>query len=115
MCIFYIIEFNDTMEGRKLAGELTGFPNGTVIQFGQYIHIKHLREISNGLIRIIRFADEYKNHDYFNWFADYCRDRIIRFEKINIYKSIHDAYWIWDDDYLFHIFRVHFYNYHTQI
>lgn len=100
--MFYLIHFDNmgSEETRQLIFELSGYPNGTIIDRGLHIKMNILPD-DKWVVWIDKDAVD-RNLKLYNHFSK--MKGIKSFTELNINKSIHDSDWLWDDDYINDIF-----------
>lgn len=100
--MFYLIQFDniESEETRKLMFQLSGYPNGTIIDRGLHIKMNILPD-DKWVVWIDKYAVE-RHLEVYNHFSKI--KGIKCFTELNINKSIHDSQWLWDDDYINELF-----------
>lgn len=100
--MFHLVQFDDveSEETKQLQFELRGYPNGSILSHAMNINVPILPTD-----KWIVWIDKDIIHKYNEQYAQFSeRKGVKHFIELDIAKSIHDAEWVWDDDYINNVF-----------
>ena len=98
--MFYLIQFDnvESEETKQLQFELRQCPNGTILSCVQHIKVPILPTDK----WIVWIEHVYKYEEQYEQFLKI--KGIKKFNPVDIVKSPYDIDWLWNDDYINHIF-----------
>lgn len=100
--MFYLIQFDniENKETKKLIHDLSGQPNGTILNYACYIRVTNLPKD-----KWIAWIDKDLVYEYNRQYEQFLKIKGIKqFVELDIQKSPRDSDWIWEDNYIDNIF-----------